>query len=222
MTSSAPAFNIATATRDERAWELMRLLSHDGQYDEKQALALVAAGLNTEIETEQEDRLLIKAAFTGREAVAKALIAAHAKLDAQDIIGMTALMGASSGGHTGIFDALVGAGAKLGLVDEFGEGAYYMAAEFGKEDILGRLIRLNVPLDTPNKDGKTPRAAAFAKGHHGAVKMIDAAIFARDLPLRQEQARQQALLNVVDRFRGGLKVAKIAPEQATFRPKSAR
>lgn len=217
MTSPAPAFDIAGMSPVKRGWELMRLLSNDGQYDEKLALDLIAAGIDTEVETEHQDRPLSKAAFSGRTAIVKALIAAKAVINARDFISYSPLMNAASGGHTESFDALVEAKAMLGLRNDFGEDAFFLAAEQGKEEIIDRLIKLNVLLEQPDDRGKTARMAAEEKGHMGVVKMIDDAIFARDLPIRQEQERQQKLLHIGDSFRDGLKVATVAPETATFR-----
>ena len=221
MPSPADDFNIAGKDPQELGSELLRVLSAQ-QLDEPKALALINANTNIEMVNAQSDTPLITASFRGFTAIALALIAKKANVNARDMFGHSPVMLAATGGSEQIFDALLVKGSCLDTKNEFLQDAFFGAAEQGKDAILAKLILKGVKLEEPDHTGASPRMAALAKGHISTAKLIDAAIFARDLPLRQEQERKAEILrHIGDSFRDGLHVEQVAPLPAQFRKRPA-
>lgn len=219
MTTPSAQFNFAGKTKAVLGEELLSLLANDNKFDEEKALALIAAGANTEVRNENDETPLNIAAFKGKTKVALALIAANADVDAPDFLNMRPIMGAASGGYEEIFDALLAKKAIITGKDELNVTIFHHAAEGGSAHIVGGLIAVaGLP---PEPEMSIARRAAKDKGHMHIVKLFDDAIFARDLPLRQEAERKaNALAHIGDSFRDGTGSETQAPEKAVFRKRS--
>lgn len=98
---------------------------------------------------------LMKAAHTGALAVARALIAAGAALNARNADGNTALWLACVGRHFDMIDLLVESGIALDTANDNGATALMYASSAGLADVVARLLERGADIRPETLDGFT-------------------------------------------------------------------
>jgi ankyrin repeat protein len=157
-----------------------------------------------DIQDDDGDTVLMRAALHGQTKIAMFLIAAGAKLNVQDLRGNTALIKAASCGNSDIVRLLIEAKADLTLKNRLGGTALIEASVFGQTEAVKLLIpamqaayeaRLYAegctftidtlrqqmiddlihPLDIQDTAGRTALMEAALYGHVNIVKLLIAA-----------------------------------------------
>ena len=119
---------------------------------------------------------LVWAASKGFAAIAQALVAAGAAVDATNEEGKTALICASQAGHAQLVHALVAAGADADVVDRHSKTALLWASACGHAHIVRALVKARASqLDTSDEDGKTALMHAVQGKHAQVVQSLLAA-----------------------------------------------
>jgi ankyrin repeat protein len=152
---------------------------------------------------------LICACQEGNVAIARALIAAGAKLDTKSkssakkkdkMFGRTALLEACYQGHAGIVQALLEAGADLETQDVLGRTPLIAACVGGHHEVSQLVMAAGGDINTQDLDGMSPLIATTSKGHgHAAEAMIAIGLIGvgSNLNLKNKH-RKTALMCAID------------------------
>lgn len=98
---------------------------------------------------------LMKASHLGEQEIVSKLIAAGARLDAQNADGNNALWLACVGGHLNIIDMLVDAGISINNQNDNGATALMYASSASKANVVARLLEKGADITAETLDGFT-------------------------------------------------------------------
>ncbi|WP_245261514.1 ankyrin repeat domain-containing protein [Hyphomicrobium sp. 802] len=98
---------------------------------------------------------LMKASHLGDSEIVRNLIAAGARIDAQNTDGNTALWLACVGGHLNIIDMLADAGVDINNRNDNGATALMYASSASKADVVARLLEKGADITAETLDGFT-------------------------------------------------------------------
>ena len=159
---------------EEQENPLFRVLQavFDGDIDAVNAL--IAEGVDVNIQSGSGWTPLHGAAAWGHPDIARALIDAGADLNIQNDFGLTPLYVAAVEGYTDIARALIDAGADLNIQNDFGWTPLHAAAAEGYTDIARALIDAGANLNIQDDDGWTPLDLAIFSRHTTIVEMLKA------------------------------------------------
>ena len=115
------------------------------------------------------------AAWHGREAVTKQLLAARCSVDLQDVEGATPLHIAARNGHEAVTKQLIAARCSVDLLTENGSNALHVAAHLGHAAVTKQLLAARCNVDLQANNGFTPLHAAAFQGHVDVSKQLLAA-----------------------------------------------
>lgn len=117
--------------------------------------------------------LLHYAIFSGREKLAKWLIARGTDINAKTKTGWTPLHEAAGGGHTAMVDFLVSNGAVIDIKDKNGQSPLHLAAFIGDKNMIKYLItKKGTEINLKNNNGKTPMSIAAEQNHLEVVELL--------------------------------------------------
>ena len=122
--------------------------------DGPRVAALLQAGADPNVVDETWTVPLHHAARLGRLDLARMLVRAGARLDWQDVAGVSALILAAAGNHFPVAEYLIWAGADPMVEDVKGRRALDYALKRGKNDGLARMLR-RAEINRPTKKSKT-------------------------------------------------------------------
>ena len=128
------------------------------------ARALLAAGVDKNLQGSCQDTALMQACSKGHVGIARLLLDAGAKKNLRDENGETAPKHACWEGHVEIVRLLLGAGAK-DLQDECGKTALILASAKGHVKIVRLLLDAGANKNLRDEEGETALMYASAKGH---------------------------------------------------------
>ena len=112
------------------------------------------------------------AAWHGREAVTKQLLAARCSVDLQDVEGATPLHNAALNGHEAVTKQLIAARCSVDLQTENGSNALHVAAHLGHAAVTKQLLAARCNVDFRANNGFTPLHAAAFQGHVDVTKQL--------------------------------------------------
>lgn len=116
---------------------------------------------------------LMAAAWTGNTDEAKALIAAGADVNAQEIQGQSPLLLAAFKGNLEIVNILIAAGARVNITNKDGDTALTLAARSGHEDCVRALLMARADLDAQEDTfGQAALTLAAKNGYANVVKAL--------------------------------------------------
>jgi hypothetical protein len=116
------------------------------------------------------------AAGQGHLEIVKLLLEAGAPVNAQDIIGSTALSSAAIRGHKDIVVELIKTGANPNLVDRDGFTALISAIRAGNEMIVHRLLEIGADASAVTSDGRTALKIAQEGKYKKIISLIESAL----------------------------------------------
>ncbi len=123
----------------------------------------------------------------GRRVAVGALVAAGAKVDAPDSLGVTALMRVARGGEKPMLQLLLGLGADVKRTDGVGMAALHHAAGAGRADMTEALLAAGAPIEARDRGGMTPLIRSASAAGTGALASLlahGAQVDARDARAR--------------------------------------
>jgi uncharacterized protein len=148
---------LLTATRDGREDVVTTMLSH---------------GISADGTLADPEPPIVAAAKTRHYGIVRALVAAHAHVDARDAHGITALMRVTEGTDPTAVRQLLEAGAAAEGVDKAGRTALWYAARANRADNVQVLLQHGASADHADANGVTPLAAASSAGAVTAVDLL--------------------------------------------------
>jgi serine/threonine-protein phosphatase 6 regulatory ankyrin repeat subunit B len=162
----------AQATQgDRRGSSALLIATREGREDI--VAALLAHGAPADGSAADPEPPVVAAAKTGHFAILRALIAAHAHLEARDASGASALMVvAERSDNANAVGDLLDAGAAVEGADKAGRTALWYAARAGRAETVRLLLQRGANTDHPDQDGVTPVAAACAAGATATVDLL--------------------------------------------------
>jgi cytohesin len=115
---------------------------------------------------------LHRAAMAGHAAVAKALLARSAEVDAKDYAGGTPLHAAAAQGHSEAAAVLLDAGANPNARDQEGHTPLHRAAEGGHAAVTALLLERGADPNVTGQFTGAPLHAAAERGFQGVVETL--------------------------------------------------
>ena len=150
-----------------------KLVSASTDGDFKTVSRLLARGSDVDvIDCQYGETALMMAAWNGHTDIAKALIAAKAKVDLQDFGGESALMKAVWNDGSDIVNILIAAKATVNLQDASGLSALMKASRTGNGEIVNALIVANANLDDLDNSGESALIHAVETGAADIVSVL--------------------------------------------------
>lgn len=140
--------------------------------DEVQVQQLLDLGVNPNVRGGAGWTALMMASWKGHLRVVESLLAAGAKVNAQNEDEMTALMVAS---ETEVVELLLAEGAKVNAEDASGRTALMWASSQGHLEVVELLLNKGAELDARDRRGWTARQRASSQGRREVAKLLRAA-----------------------------------------------
>lgn len=142
------------------------------------ALLLLEAGADPDTQDAIEDSAFLYAGAEGLNEILRATLRHGADVSSTNRFGGTALIPASEHGHTETVQILINAGVPLDHVNDLGWTALLEAIVLGdgsadQVDVVRQLIGAGADPRLRDRDGRTPRALAAARGYTAIVEVID-------------------------------------------------
>jgi ankyrin repeat protein len=151
----------------------------------KVALLLLEAGADPDAKDALQDSAFLYAGAEGYDEILRATLRHGANVKSTNRFGGTALIPASEHGHTTTVRILINAGVPLDHVNDLGWTAMLEAIVLNdgsadQVDVVRQLIGAGADTSIRDKDGRTPRSLAAARGYDEIVDLIDDAQEIRD------------------------------------------
>lgn len=142
------------------------------------AILLLEAGADPNAKDDINDSAFLYAGAEGYSKILRATLRYGAKVKSTNRFGGTALIPASEHGHTETVRILINAGVPLDHVNDLGWTAMLEAIVLGNGsadhvDVVRQLIGAGADTSIRDKDNKTPRSLAAARGFDEIVRLID-------------------------------------------------
>lgn len=144
----------------------------------KVAVLLLEAGADPDAKDAMSDSAFLYAGAEGYDEILRATLRHGANVKSTNRFGGTALIPASEHGHTETVRILINAGVPLDHVNDLGWTAMLEAIVLNdgsadQVDVVRQLIGAGADPSIRDKNGRTPRALAAAKGYREIVAVID-------------------------------------------------
>ena len=134
---------------------------------------LLSAGAYPGDRDKNGDTPLGLAARYGHLETVKALLAAPLiGVDAQNVMGRTALMLAAENGHSGVVKLLLGSAADVSAVDRDGNSALIISAANGHDETVKLLLNKEARIDAKNNKGHTALISAVKNCQKTVIKVL--------------------------------------------------
>jgi ankyrin repeat protein len=142
------------------------------------AVLLLEAGADPDAKDKISDSAFLYAGAEGYNEILRATLRHGANVKSTNRFGGTALIPASEHGHTETVRILINAGVPLDHVNDLGWTAMLEAIVLNdgsadQVDVVRQLIGAGADPTIRDKDGRTPRSRAAAKGYDEIVDLID-------------------------------------------------
>lgn len=142
------------------------------------AILLLEVGADPNAKDDINDSAFLYAGAEGYNEILRATLRHGAKVKSTNRFGGTALIPASEHGHTETVRILINAGVPLDHVNDLGWTAMLEAIVLGNGsadhvDVVRQLIGAGANTSIRDKDNKTPRSLAAARGFDEIVRLID-------------------------------------------------
>ncbi|HEY5785807.1 MAG TPA: ankyrin repeat domain-containing protein [Microlunatus sp.] len=151
----------------------------------KLAVLLLEAGADPDAKDDMADSAFLYAGAEGYNEILRATLRQRANVKSTNRFGGTALIPASEHGHTETVRILINAGVPLDHVNDLSWTAMLEAIALNdgsadQVDVVRQLIGAGADTSIRDKNGRTPRSLAAAKGFDDIVALIDDAAEIRD------------------------------------------
>ena len=171
----------------------------------KVAVLLLEAGADPNAKDEISDSAFLYAGAEGYNEILRATLRHGAKVKSTNRFGGTALIPASEHGYTETVRILINAGVPLDHVNDLGWTAMLEAIVLNdgsadQVDVVRQLIGAGADPTFRDKNGRTPRSLAAAKGYDEIVKVIDDADQIRERGQRLIKAARAGDLDRVEKL----------------------
>jgi ankyrin repeat protein len=144
----------------------------------KVAIALLDAGADPNAKDDLQDSAFLYAGAEGLDQILRATVRHGARVTSANRFGGTALIPASEHGYSDTVRILINAGVPLDHVNDLGWTAMLEAivlgdGSAGHVDVIRQLIGAGADTSIRDRDGRTPRSLAAARGYDRIVDLID-------------------------------------------------